>query len=382
MNEQNFSELQQLSQSAGPEQLIEELINTCRESKDYHHLFDALMLKRKHELGLPLERPASLADVPDEQRKEVEKTYIEAAREVGHLLLEAGDILGAWMYFQVIREPKPVADAIQALPLPDELDDTTEQILNMALFEGIHPEKGVQMMLRLHGTCSTITALDQAFANLSSEDRQRCARVLVRSLYEDLRGTVEREVQQKLAMIHPGESLRSLLTGRDWLFEGGNYHIDVSHLNAVVRFSRSLETAEDLEFALELAEYGARLDPQLQYGGDPPFEDFYVAHQQFFKVLLDQDRQDALQYFRDKLRNEPDEIDKPLLAYVLVDLLMRIEALDEAVDVAAEYLTDLGDEMSFSFAELCRKAGRLNTLQDVMKKKGDPVGFVAALLNK
>ena len=33
----------------------------------------------------------------------------------------------------------------------------------------------------------------------------------------------------------------------------------------------------------------------------------------------------ALDYFRQKLAEEPDEHDKPLLAYVLVDLLMRAD---------------------------------------------------------
>jgi hypothetical protein len=362
--------------------VLDRLIEALRERKEFHKLFDARMLRRKAELGLPLSRPASLADVPDTLRKQVEETYIAAAREAGEGFLAAGDVPSAWMYLQVIREPQKVAAAIEALPIAADSSESSERILRIALFEGVHPTKGLRMMLRQHGTCSTITALDQALTNLKQPDREACARVLVRELYNDLRDNVERDVQRKLAMLPPGSSLRELLAGRDWLFEGGNYHIDVSHLSSVVRFARSIESGEELDLALQLAEYGARLDPQLQYGGDPPFEDFYPAHIQFFKAVLGRDRDDALGYFREKLAHEPDEQDQPLLAYVLVDLLMRVGRLDEAVDVGAKYLTNLGEDVTFSFSDLCLKAGRLDTLQQVMREKNDPVGFAAALVAK
>lgn len=380
MSDAIYDELASLHDTAGPTQALQRLVETLGAQKNYHKRFDARMLQRKHELGLSLARPASLSDVPAHLRKQVEETYIEAAREAGEAFLQEGDIPNAWMYLQVIREPQKVREALEALPLAAEPDDATEQIMRLALYEGLHPTKGVQMMLRLHGTCSTITALDQAMANLPQEDRQACAQLMVRTLYEDLRGNIERDVQRKIATLPPGSSLRELIAARDWLFEGGNYHIDVSHLSSVVRFARSIESREELQLALELAEYGSRLDSQLQYGGDPPFEDFYPAHLQFFKALLGRDREAALDYFREKLAAEPDERDQPLLAYVLVDLLMRTGQLDEAVDVAAKHLINLGEDMTFSFADLCRQAGRLETLRDVMRRKDDPVAYTAALL--
>lgn len=376
-----FNELAQL-QNQDREALFDRLVAALQEQKDYHKLFDARMLKRKAELELPLCRPASLSDVPDSLRKEVEATYIEAAREVGRRFLEEGDIPSAWMYLQVIREPQTVAAAIEALPDGGASDDITERIIRIALYEGVNPVKGVRMMLQQQGTCSTITSLDQAMANLKQADREACAKVMVRELYENLRENVERQVQQRIATLPPGESLRDLLVGRDWLLEGGNFHIDVSHLNSVVRFARSIEPSEELKLALQLAEYGAKLDPQLQYPGDAPFEDYYTAHVHFFKAILGENQEEGLQYFRDKLEQEPDELDKPLLAYVLVDLLMRTGRLDEAVDVGAKYLCNLGEDVSFSFAELCQKAGRLETLQQVMRERNDPVGYVAALVGR
>lgn len=381
--EADFDAIETAAARSTPSDAVEKLISTLRERKDFHRLFDALLLKRKFELGLPLSRPSSLADVPQEHRKTVEETYMAAAREVGNLFLAEGDLPNAWTYHQVIREPQKVAAAIDALPAVMEPGEKLEELLHIALIQGVNPPRGLQLMLRAHGTCSTITALDQTLPNLTPEQRQACAKVMVGSLYNDLTASVRRDVERRIAVLPPNESLRGLLSGRDWLQEGGNYHIDVSHLHSVVRFARSLEApCEELDLALQLAEYGSRLVPQLQYAGEPPFDEYYAAHAAFFRALLDRDRDAAIGYFRNKLASEQNEADKPLIAYVIVDLLTRIGRLDEAVDLAAQWLTNLGEEVRFSFAELCVKANRLDALRTASRSNRDLVGFVGAILNE
>jgi hypothetical protein len=165
------------------------------------------------------------------------------------------------------------------------------------------------------------------------------------------------------------------------LFDEANYHIDVSHLNAIVRFARAMDAScPDLAKVIELAEYGTHLDEQFQYGGDAPFDDFYPAHVQFFKAIADDGRDEALAFFKEKLEAEPDHEDKQLIAYVLVDLLTRCGKLAEALEVAEPYLTDVEEASGFSFARLCRDADRLDTLQKVTRAKGDLVGYAAALV--
>lgn len=376
---QIFDELQKIP-AGDASVLFERVTIQLKADKDYHKLFDSRLMQRKYELGLPLVKPASLTDVPEALRQTVEETYVAAAREAGELFLTAGDIPAAWMYYQVIREPQPVADAIAALP--DALEYArVEEILKVALHQGVHPVKGIQIMLKAHGTCSTITTFDQATSNLSPEQRQACAKVMVRSLYHDLTESLQSNVQKRMPLLTPGASLRELMSGRDWLFEAGNYHIDVSHLNSVVRFARTIEPpAEELDMALQLAEYGCKLDSQLQYGGEAPFDDFYPAHVKFFRVLLDKGRADALQYFQDRLDQEPDEADKPFLAYVLVDLLMRSDQLDPAVTLAAKYLSNINSDARVSFAELCQKAGRVDVWKQVTRDQNDLLGYTAALL--
>ncbi len=381
MSETDFTQLAELAADKGPDAALDQLMNRLEEQKAYHKLFDATLIRKKHSLGLPLSRPTSFDDVPEVHRKEIEDAYVTAARRIGQLFLDNGDIAAAWMYMQVIREPEPVAKAIEALPEVSDYSESNESVMQIALFERVHPLKGVKMLLRAHGMCNTITSLDQAMGNLSVQQRSDCAKVLVRELYHDLTESVRRQVQEKMPLIEPNASLRELLTGRDWILNGGNYHIDVSHLCSVVRFARSIEApAVELDLVLQLCDYGSRLDPLLQYPGEPPFEDFYPAHRHFFHVILGRDVDAALAYFRQKLEDEPDEYDKPLLAYVLVDLLVRAKRLDEAVDVAAAHLTKLGNDVAFSFAELCADAGRLDKLAEVMRKQDDLVGFTAALV--
>lgn len=377
----SFSQLTE-SKSAGANAVFDKLLESLKASKDYHRLFDATLMRKKQQLGLPLLRPTSLDDVPSDQRTEFEKTYVEAAREVGQLFLDAGQLANAWLYFRTIREPGPVTAALEAMPNRRDPGDDTEELIQVALFEGANPAKGVQWMLKTHGTCSTITSLEQQMSRLPAEDRKRCAAILVKHLYDDLTESVRADVQRRMALAPPADTLREAIAGRDWLFQEGNYHIDVSHLNAVVRFARFLDkSCPELKLAVELAEYGSHLDPQFQYPGDPPFDEFYPAHRHFFQALSGEKVDEALAYFQEKLNAQPNEQDKQLIAYVLVDLTSRIGRWDDAVQLAEQYLLNLEDSGSFSFAELCRDAGRMDVLQRVAQSKNDLVTFTAALLS-
>ena len=377
----SFNQLTE-SKPAGANAVFDKLVESLKASKDYHRLFDATLMRKKQALGLPLFRPTSLDDVPTEKRAEFEKTYVEAAREAGQLFLDAGQIANAWLYFRTIREPEPVAKALAAMPSRREPGDETEELIQVALFDGANPAKGIEWMLKTHGTCSTITSLEQQMARLPAEDRKRCAAILVKHLYTDITDSVQADVQRRMALAPPTDSLREAIAGRDWLFQEGNYHIDVSHLNAVVRFARFLDKdCPELKLAIELTEYGSHLDPQFQYPGDPPFGECYPAHRHYFMALAGEKVDESIAYFREKLDAEPDERDKQLIAYVLVDLASRIGRWDDAVQLAEQHLLNLEDSSSFSFSELCRDAGRMDVLQRVAQGKNDLVTFTAALLS-
>ena len=376
-----FDRIAELKSSAGPQAAIDHLIETLRTEKNFHRLFDAMLLKKKREMGLPVVNPTSLDDVPDDQRKEFEQHYIDSARVVGTLLLEDKQIGDAWVYFRTIQEPGVIADALDKTNLPDDYEKS-QQLINIALYEGANPVRGLQFLLQSNGTCNTITALDQAIGQFSPENRRKAAAIMVKHLYNEVMQNVKSEVDQRMAL-PPGaqpQTLRELIMGRDQLFQNGNYHVDVSHLSSVVRFARFMNGSDpELKLAVQLAEYGSKLESQFQYPGEPPFEDTYPAHIQYFNILLGKNFDQALAYFQQKLDNEPDEPDQQLIAYVMVDLLVRTDRLDQALEVAEKHLRFL-NEQSFSFADLCSKAGKLDVWAAAAKESGDLVGYTAAIV--
>lgn len=378
-----FEELEQLAGAGDRAAAVDRLIALLRERKEYGQLFDAILLKKRSDLSLPLAQPTSL-DVPEEHRQTMEDAYVAAAREVGELFLADGKIGQAWPYFRTIGEPQPVRDALDQLPVPREVDDSTEELIEIALHHGAHPVKGLEIMLRTHGTCNTVTAFDGALQHnlLNGDDQKQAAAMMVRELYQDLCQTVRHEVEQRLAALPPTASLKELIAGRDWLFADDNYHIDVSHLNAVVRFARAFDAkTPELPQVTELAEYGSNLSQQFQYPADPPFDDFYVAHVHFFKALSGDNVNEHLAYFQGKLDAEPDQEDKPYLAFPLLDLLLRVDRKDEAIAIAEQYLAGINDPNVFSFAQLCWDTGELEAYRRVSKARGDLVGFTAALVD-
>lgn len=383
MSDQIYDTLSQLAADSGPAAAIDKLIESLRESKNYHKLFDALLMKKKYEWGLSVTRPTTFDEVPDEKRQEFEEYYVECAREIGNLLIEEGQFPQAWVYFRTIQESEPIRTALEGLG-PEALNTPNyDELLNMALYEGAHPLLGIRWLLESHGTCNTITSLDQLMGQLQPQERREAAAVMVDHLYDELKTSLIYNIKQTEPELDENQTIRELIEGRDWLFENGNYHIDVSHLNAVVRFARFLEDGDSqLPKAIELAGYGSKLDKQLQYGGDPPFSDFYPAHLHYLNVLTGKHVDEAFDYFRKQLDDEPDAPDKQLIAYVMVDLMTRIERLEQAVELAKDYLADVEDPNSFSFSDLCRKAGRADVLQKTAREHDDPLRFVFGLVSR
>lgn len=383
MSADAFAALEELQQQS-PQAVLDRLVETLTTQKNYHRLFDALLMQKKLELGTGLLKPTSFDNVPEAQKKEFEEAYINAARQVGKLFLEEKKYSDAWLYFQTIQEPEPVADALKKINPRTVPEEKVEELIQVCVYEGANPEKGFELMLQVNGICNTITVFDQMNAQLSPEGRQKVACLLVDQLYADLVHSLQYQVQQKVPMAPPTANLRELMAGRDWMFESGSYHIDVSHLNSVVRFARLLpDNDPHLSKVIELCEYGSRLDSQFQYPGETPFEDFYPAHMHFFKSLVgdENDQKMGIAYFENKLEQEPDEDDKQMIAYAMIDLLTRLGRNDRAIELAETYLSQFEDPNTFSFTDLCLKTDHLDVLQRVARGKGDLVTFAGALLD-
>lgn len=62
----------------GPGAALERLAADLDAAGDYRALLDAMLLKARHELGLPPIAPAAMADIPEPLRTQYEERYVEA----------------------------------------------------------------------------------------------------------------------------------------------------------------------------------------------------------------------------------------------------------------------------------------------------------------
>jgi hypothetical protein len=381
-----FEALDDAFKASGAVGALDSLIATLTERGEFRPLLDALLLRARHELELPLVQPGSLVDLPEPTRTHYEERYVEAIRKVGALMLEKGEIAAAWPYFRAISEPASVVEAIEAYAPGTEPDERLNQVVEVAFNQGVAPRKGFELILKHYGTCSSISA----FESLPQDPaiRQHCAGKLVRQLHahlvENLRGEIGRRGQP---LPPEGSPIPALIARREWLFAEDSYHIDVSHLSAAVRYSPLLvDDLEGLGLALELTEYGRNLSVRHRYEGDPPFDDTHVDHAAYLSVLLNRDVEKGLDHFRAKLvPADPDgRDDNAAVAQALVRLLVRLDRTDEAIDVAAEHLAGVPDSMLGcpSLAQLCQQTGRLDRLAKASRERDDLVQYAAAILQE
>jgi len=377
MGDNAFPFLEQALRSGGPEAGFELLAQRFREEKNYPRLFEARLMKKRHELRLPLIQTGSLDDLPPDTRRAYEEAFIAAAREVGHLFLADGDIPRAWSYFRAIGEPAPVVAALEKLA-PEQANDG---IIEVAFHERVYPKKGFEMVLANYGICRAISYFDQY---PDRKDRQECLRLLVRTLHRELVENLKSTLARREGEAPETDSVSALIAGRDWLFEDNAYYVDTSHVVSVLRFSLDLADRETLVFARELAVYGRRLAPLYQYKGQPPFEDVYVDHGVYLRALLDEDVEAAIAHFRQKVATcDPNEAGTGP-AQVLVGLLARLGRYREAIEASLEYLRDADSSQLAcpSAMQLCQLAGDYGRLLALSREQNDLLGFTAALLQR
>src|SRR5262249_55235492 len=144
-----FDELQRALRTDGPAAAIDRLCTTLRERKDYSSLFYALLLKKRHELGVSPVPTGASQDLPPEVHPAYEDAIRAAGRLVGGLYLEEGDIPHAWAYFRMLGEPEPVAQAL-AQAKPGEGEDC-QQLVDIAFHQGVNPRKGFDLILERFG---------------------------------------------------------------------------------------------------------------------------------------------------------------------------------------------------------------------------------------
>ena len=365
--------------SGGVEAVLDTLIARLRAEKKYHELFEALLMRTRYKLGLGVLLATPLDDLPEPVRTQVEEAYLDGCREVGRLLLEAGELRAAWMYLRPVGDKSLISAALDRARHNGE---QVQEVIEIALHEGVDPALGYRLVLENYGTCNAITTFEGAMAGRSRTDRQAGAALLLEHVHNELLESVKADVARREGSPPEGATIEAIIGQRPALLDDANYHLDTTHLAATVRLARILEDLRHLALALDVTRYGKRLHEQFQFAGEEPFAELYTAHEWFYQAMLGEKVDEALEYFRGRAAGIDPQEHGTLPVETLVVLLAHSGRMAEAIEAAATLLPPGMRTTGFapSLLELSRQAGDFERALAVCQDRGDLIGFAASLI--
>lgn len=372
MDNQQLRVLEDLLQSGDPAGSLDFLISHYRATGNLALLFEARLMKRRLDLGLPLIHTEALSSHASEASVQYEHSMIDIARETGNLALERHDIPTAWRYLRAIGEPSRVAEEIERL----SDDDGSDVLIDIAFQQGVHPAKGLAFILAQHGICRAITAFGMYPVRSSRAD---CIALLVRKIHAEVVERIGRTIESQEGSKPATNNLSELMTGREWLFGEYDTYVDTSHVLSLLPYAPEIEDREVLELVRQLCDYGARLSPMFQSRGQSPFEDPFVDYGHYIQARLGNNPDEHVQHFKNKLTQSDPEETGAAPAELLVNLLVDLERYEEAVDVSLHNLSDESYELACpSILRLCHMAGDYGRMKEIARESGDYLTYIAA----
>lgn len=402
-----FTELADSAAAEGPTAMLARLGGRLRARRRWHALFDLRLLEARLALGLPATAPIAVVD--PQVREQLDERSIAACLEVGWPLLEEGQVTAGWMYLRAAAQPADVARrlaeiAAEILAAGGEADAETatqagndeaaaarlEEILNVTLWEGIDPALGIRIVLQTQGTCSAITAFEQAVSRLPAARQEPAAALLVHHLHDEVTRALAADLEHRgIAVAAAGAvaALPELLAAVGPESQG--LHVDVSHLQSVLRIARVCTAPATVRAAWELACYACRLPREVVYPGEPPFEDVGQASRLFYGAQLGHDVEEAVAAFRRAATvariNETGTLPADTLVLLLHRLGRHREALHAALERPAEGpmpSTMLATGMLPTLIELAAAADGWDDLLEACRARGDEITFATALVGR
>ena len=376
MPEDVFGTFDQLLESENPSAGFDLLLARFRAAKDYRSVFEARLMKKRLELGLPVFLTDDLSAVPSELREAYGQEVTEAARDVGELFLSDGEIAQAWPYLKATGDSARVADAIERVTPGDDLN----RIIEIALEEGVHPAKGLELIAAKYGICRALSVFE---ISAVTKDREKCIAVLARNLHAELVERLGDAIEQQEGSRPASTSIAQLISGREWLFGEYTTYVDSSHLVSLLQHCPEVTDAGLLRIFHELCEYGKRVSPEVRMQCQPPFEAGCIDFEHYVGALLGIEVESHLAHFRRKVAEAEPERVVSLAAQVLVGLLARLARYDEALEVAIAHFPIVGsaDLACPAAPELCRLARRFDRLKELARERGDWLSYAAATLD-
>lgn len=380
-----YDELSNAKTRGGAAAVFDQLIDRLTKEKDYPRLFEALTLRARYELGLPLIALTPSSELPGDIQRQLEDRVIDACRRIGQLYLESGEIARAFHYLQMIGETESIRDAIERWQ-PSDGDDI-EPIVEIAVNHAVHPVKGIKLVLDRFGMCQAITSCESLLSSRAGQKTNaECVKLLVRSLHRELVHRLAGEIGNREKTAPAAVSVPLLLKGRDWLFDDDNYHVDTSHLNSVMRMARLLPPrCEELFLVIQLCDYGKRLSERYRYREAPPFEEMYADSAIYFKAMAGQEVEKGLEHFRKKAESvDPAEVGT-YPAEVYVELLAATGRVQDSVGAAERLLNDAVGAtggLANPVNELCQRFGRFPEMATMARRRADLLSFAAAIVQQ
>lgn len=409
-----FAHLAAAADAGGTDAMFETLAASLTGRRRWHALFDLRLLETRISLGLPAtgdltgSPTGALGDVLPAQRDELDERSLAACREVGWPLLDEGQVAAAWMYLRAAATPADVARKLATLAegllaAPGVFDDEDasarlQEIVHVALWEGVDPALGISLVLRTQGTCNAITAYEQAVSRLPARRQEAAAGVLVRHLHREVAAALTADLADRGGTVVDANAampampaIPSMLPLLERLREVGgaddaSIHVDVSHLQSVLRIARVCTDPDVIREAWELACYACRLPAEMVYPGEPPFENVGESSRQFFGPLLGHDVDRAVGFFRRAAARARIEESGTLPADTLVLLLTRLGRPTEALHAALERPAEgpmpsamLASGMLPSLVELAAAADSWDALLTACQTRGDEITYAATL---
>ncbi len=398
----DFDLLERACAERGVASMCDELAASLAARGRWHAVFDLRMVQARLALGLAA--TGRMDGVDERTRSQLDEMSLNACREVGWPLLEAGQVAAAWMYLraaasheEVATRLGPLADAavasVAVRPDDEEASRIIEEILGVALWESVDPALGITLILKTQGTCNAITAYEQAITRLPAVRQESAAGALVSHLHDDVVRAVADDLTARgieIAATRGDElPLVALLDSADGLVGDGSIHVDVSHLQSVLRIARVCSGAATLHRAYELAVYGCRLPAEVTYPGEPPFVNVAEASRHFFGAQIGRGVDEAVAYFRRALATSDPDVAGSLPLDTLVFLLTRLGRQGEALYAAVNRRGEAGPPSTMqaagllpSLVELAAASGDWRILLDACRSHGDEVTFAAALATR
>ena len=389
-----FATLAATAVAQGPRAMLETLAESLRERRRWHALFDLRLLQARVALSLP--PTGEIGTLDETTRDKLDQASLAACREVGWPLLDEGHVAAGWMYLRAAAEPQEVSRRLAALAsgLPEDDEAAAarlQEIVHVALWEGVDPALGIRLVIESQGTCNSITAYEQAVARLPGVRQQPAATVLVDHLYQEivaaLQGDLERRGLVPAEQRAATRSIVALLDAAGGLRDDPSFHIDVSHLQSVLRFARICTEQPVLEKAWELSIYACRLPEEVTYPGDPPFGDVGEASRLFYAALVGRDTKEAIDFFRRAAAPDQVRPGDTLPADTLTYLLWKLDRPAEAVQAALARPSDAGMPSLFqaagmlpSLIDLAIQGDAVDLLSEACRQRGDEITFAATHL--